>query len=156
MMTKMETIEKERLHRQLIKKFHCLLGKAGIDNDGKLAILSGYGVMSSKQLSNSALIEVCDKIASLGNPRDQEMNALRRRVMASIGGYLRLMGKDESAQLIQGIACRIAGCEDFNRIPAERLRNIYYTFLNKQKDIKVAGDTVNAVLIINRNDQSIN
>jgi hypothetical protein len=35
---------------------------------------------------------------------------------------------------IKQIACRSAQTSAFNRIPIERLRNIYYTFLNKQKD----------------------
>jgi hypothetical protein len=30
----------------LVKKLHVLLGKAGIDNDGKLAILAQYGVVT--------------------------------------------------------------------------------------------------------------
>jgi len=38
--------------------------------------------------------------------------------------------------VIKGIACRASGYDDFNKIPKERLRNLYYAFNNKVKDAK--------------------
>ncbi len=59
--------------------------------------------------------------------------------MAAIGGYLRKIHKESNAEIIKGIACRSTGYQSFfNKIPAERLRNLYNTFRNKQKDMDAA------------------
>ena len=52
-----------------------------------------------------------------------------------VGGYLRKIGRESNAEIIKGIACRATGYQSFNKIPAERLRNVYHAFRNKQKDI---------------------
>ena len=49
----------------------------------------------------------------------------------------RLLTK-ENIEVIKGIACRATGYENFNKIPTERLRNVYNTFLNKQRDHRAA------------------
>ena len=69
------------------------------------------------------------------------MDKLRKAAMASIGGYLRKINRESNAGIIKGIACRSTGYDNFNKIPAERLRNLYHAFRNKQKDI----DAVNTV-----------
>ena len=58
--------------------------------------------------------------------------------MAAIGGYLRRIDREGNAEIIKGIACRSTGYRSFNKIPAERLRNLYNTFRNKQKDMDAA------------------
>ena len=63
------------------------------------------------------------------------MDKLRKRAMAAVGGYLRKIGRESNAEIIKGIACRATGYQSFNKIPAERLRNVYHAFRNKQKDI---------------------
>jgi len=60
--------------------------------------------------------------------------------MASIGGWLRLIGREQNAQVIKAIACRAAKHDNYNDIPVDRLRNLYYSFLNKQEDIKRVGE----------------
>ena len=67
--------------------------------------------------------------------KNDTMDKLRKQVMAAIGGYLRKINRDGNAEIIKGIACRATGYTTFNKIPAERLRNLYNTFRNKQKDI---------------------
>ena len=69
------------------------------------------------------------------------MDKLRKQAMASIGGYLRKTGTESNAGIIKAIAMRATGYDNFNKIPAERLRNLYNAFRNKQKDI----DAVEAV-----------
>jgi len=43
---------------------------------------------------------------------------------------------ESNAAKIKAIACRASSFENFNDIPRERLNNLYYAFLKKQKDFK--------------------
>lgn len=67
---------------------------------------------------------------------ESEMDIWRKRVMASIGGWLKLSRQTSNLQIIKAIACNSTGYDDFNKIPKQRLINIYNTFLDKQRDIK--------------------
>lgn len=123
----------------LIKKFHILLGLAGMtDQEEKTNLLSGYGVTSSKDLSLHDLIDVCDKLEKIVYPDYAEMDKWRKRLIASIGGWLQAMGREQNLAVIKAIACRAAGDENrqFNSIPLERLRSLYYAFGKKTKDVK--------------------
>lgn len=126
----------EILHSKLVKRYHTLATKIGLDKHDKAAIMESYGVESSLDLSVNELLELCAQLEKDSNPRAPELDKLRKQVMASIGGWLRTISQESDAQRIKGIACRATGHKYFNDIPAERLRNIYYTFLNKQKDFQ--------------------
>lgn len=62
----------------------------------------------------------------------------RKLVIAAIGGYFRITGKDnQSLNTILGTACRHAGTKagnSFNNIAVDELRRIYNTFMGKQRD----------------------
>ena len=122
------------IHKKVLKKFHTLCGVCGMTQDEKSALVSSYGVESSADIDTHDLIDLCAMLQEQAGQPD--MNRLRKRAIAAIGGYLRLTGREESMDLIRGIACRATGYENFNQIPAERLRNIYSCFSNKQKDIQ--------------------
>lgn len=127
----------EQNQKWLLRKFHTLCLRLGLDADSKLALISGYGVESSKDLTNSELTELCDRLNDILNPADARTDKLRKRVIAAIGGWLRLIGKgNEGIDYIKGVACRAAGVENFNKISPERLGNIYNMFLKKQRDAK--------------------
>lgn len=134
-MKRIEFIEKTR--RGLVKKLHVLLGLSKIDAQGKLAILAAYGVEHSNELSCDQLIEICDKLDSLqrGGVGD-EMDKSRKRLIAAIGGWLKVAGIAHDIRFIKGIACRASGYADFNKIPIDRLRSLYAAFLHRQKDSK--------------------
>ncbi len=126
------------IHKGLLKKFHTLCSKAGLADWEKRAILEAYDVESSKDLQVHDLIDIFADLGKRLDPRVTEMNKLRKQVMGSIGGWLNLTRQENNAAIIKGIACRVTGHEDFNKIPVERLRNVYNLFLKKQKDYKVA------------------
>ncbi len=124
------------IHRGVQKKYHTLCRALGLSADEKAAIVSSYGVSSSSDMDTHDLVNVC---AALSKRIDEqkgagEMDTLRKRAMAAIGAYLRAVNKPSSAEIIKGIACRATGYESFNKIPKERLRNVYSTFNNKVKD----------------------
>ena len=131
------------IHKKVLKKFHTLCSVCGMTEDEKLALVSSYGVESSADIDTHDLIDLCAKLQEQANP---DLNRLRKRAIAAIGGYLRATGQQESLPLIQGIACRATGYAKFNQIPAERLRNLYSCFSNKQKDIKAVEGLTNEML----------
>ena len=134
-----ETKVMDKIHKDLVKKYHTLAGQLGMTDEDKRALLSQYNVKSSVDLSQHQLIDVC---ACLSREIErqcghQSMDALRKRLIAVIGKYLKACGKSEvSISYIKGVACRSCGIREFNRIPRERLRSLYGAFRIKLKDIK--------------------
>lgn len=134
----------ENIHKGLLKKFHTLCARLGLTGEEKRAIVDSYGVESSADIDTHDLIDICASLSKqLEGDRPDEMDKLRKRVMAAIGGYLRKTQQRSNPEIIKGIACRATGYVRFNKIPAERLRNLYNAFLNKQKDI----DAVDALAV---------
>ena len=123
----------DNLHKQILRKFHTLCSVAGMTADEKAALVSSYGVESSADIDTHDLIDICH---TLDRQVNAETDMLRKRVIAAIGGYLRAIGREESLELIKGIACRAGGYGSFNKIPKERLRNLYSAFSNKRKDFE--------------------
>ena len=121
----------------LIKRFHTLLGKAGMDNEQKLAILAQYGVESSKDLSAYELLELCNKLDKMSNPQLIELDLWRKRLLAAVGGYLKAADvvADNEIVLIKKIACIAAKKTEFNQIPLDRLKGLYNAFKNRESDI---------------------
>ncbi|MDR1370919.1 MAG: hypothetical protein LBJ72_12480 [Dysgonamonadaceae bacterium] len=125
----------ETEQKRLIKKFHAMLGKAKIGTEGKEAILSSYRVESTKDLTVAQLIEACNAIDMYIKPELATLDGFRKRLIASIGGWLRAMNRTENIQIIKAIACRAAQVKTFNEIPLERLRSLYSAFNKKKKDL---------------------
>ncbi|MDD2633961.1 MAG: hypothetical protein PHW82_00510 [Bacteroidales bacterium] len=125
--------------RQLLIKFHTLCKRAGLRPDEKEAIINSYGRFTSRDMTLTELIDAVTKLDELLNPQLLQMDTWRKRVIASIGGYLRLINREQNLQIIKAIACRASAHDYFNDIPKERLINIYNAFINKQKDYKKVG-----------------
>lgn len=132
----MATITQQN-QKWLLKKFHTLCARLNMGADDKLALLGGYGVESSKDLTNEELTQICDRLNDALNPEDAKRDRLRKRVIAAIGGWLRLIGMgDKGVDYIKNVACRAAKTDNFNQISTERLTTIYNMFLKRQKDAK--------------------
>ena len=134
-----ETKVMDKIHKDLLKKYHTLAGQLGMTDEEKRALLAQYKVKSSVDLSQHELVDVC---ACLARELDKihgrdSMDALRKRLIAVIGKYLKACGKSEvNISYIKATACRAAEIKEFNRIPRERLRSLYGAFSIKLKDIK--------------------
>ena len=126
----------DQQQKWLLKKFHTLCTKLGMKDCEKKALIESFGVESSKDLDNHQLIDLVHTLEMKANPKAGEGNQLRKRVIAAIGGWLRVSGREENLDLIKGIACRATGYDSFNKIPNERLRNIYCAFSKKTQDQK--------------------
>ena len=143
----------ETEQKRLIKKFHILLGKANIGEIGKEAILSSYNAESSKDLSIAQLIEACNSLDKILNPKLAELDKHRKRLMGSIGGWLRAMNIRSDGAKIKAIACRASRRDHFNAIPLEQLRSLYAAFNKKQKDLttveRMTGDELDMLMMMN-------
>lgn len=129
----------DKIHNGVLRKFHTLCSRLGLTEEEKRAIVGSYGVESSADIDTHDLIDICASLSKqLEGDKGDEMDKLRKRAMAAIGGYLRKINQTSNTEIIKGIACRSTGYTSFNKIPAERLRNVYNTFRNKQKDIDAA------------------
>jgi len=131
---------KDKQKTSLIKKFHTLLGQLKIDNETKEVILESYGVESSRDLSASQLIDLCDSLDRQARPELGELDRLRKRLMAAIGGWLKSIDRapsnsPEGGELIKAIACRASKYEKFNQIPKNRLVSLYHGFVKMRKDM---------------------
>lgn len=133
-----ETKVMDKIHKDLVKKYHTLAGQLGMTTEERRALLAQYNVDSSVDLSQHQLVDVCACLArelEKIHGRDS-MDALRKRLIAVIGKYLKACGKsDVTISYIKATACRAAGIREFNRIPRERLRSLYGAFMLKLKDI---------------------
>lgn len=132
------TIEKQR--KTLLKKFHALLAEAGMTEDDKMLLLAAYGVESSRDLTFYELIEACNTVENKANPALAERARWRRRVMAAVAEYLRLMGKRTDGAMVRGTICRAAGTDDFYSICTDRLRSLYNAFVKRNRDLRTVAD----------------
>ncbi|MEN6423552.1 MAG: hypothetical protein ABFD76_16560 [Smithella sp.] len=126
----------DKQHKWLIKRYHTLCTQMGMEAHEKAAILQAYNADSSLDLSVQDLQDICSKLEYMLQPDLEKMDLWRKRVMAAIGGWMRVINKDSSSAMIKGIACRASGYEKFNEIPRERLINLYHAFTKKQKDFQ--------------------
>lgn len=122
--------------KSLLRKYHTVCRDLGITDAEKEAMKESFGVDSSRNLTEPQLSFLIDKLLS-GQDYEKTQKSVqdtwRKRVMASVGAWLRLMNKEESPDIIKAIVCRAAGYTNFNKIPVARLRSIYYEFSHKAK-----------------------
>lgn len=139
----------DAIHRNILKKFHTLCSVLGLTDAEKRAIVESYGVESSRDMDTHDLIDVCGKLSAQASERtgSGDMDKLRKRAMAAIGGYLKAVGRESNATVIKGIACRATGHDDFNKIPRERLRNLVAAFNNKVRDARAVNRITDAILL---------
>lgn len=132
----------DAIHRDLLKKYHTLCTVLGMTDADKEATLAAYGVDSSRDLDTHDLIDLCAKLSGEANKKagTDDMDRLRKRVMAAIGSWLKSEGKFANSDIIKGIACRATGHSEFNKIPRERLRNLIGAFNNKVKDAEAVAE----------------
>jgi hypothetical protein len=124
-------IEKKKA---LLRQFHTICHVNGLTTGEKDAILNAHGVDSSTLLSEKQLQDIINCLSN-------DANMWRKRVFASIGAWLRKLNITESPQLIKSIACRASSHDDFNKIPVNQLRKVYYEFVRQAK----ISEAVNAI-----------
>ena len=132
----METlIEKQK--KGLIKKLHTLCGQIGLsEEDRRYILINNYSVQSSRDLEYKDLVELCNRLELDANPQLKKLDENRKRLIASIGAWLRAMSLPENIRAIKSVACRASKRESFNDIPLEQPRSLYAAFNKKRKDLE--------------------
>lgn len=78
--------------------------------------------------------------------RDEQMDRLRKRVIASVAGYFEKAGlymelsRRERLQKIIATACRAAGVDELNDMTEAQMQRVYNEFRRKQKTTEDAED----------------
>lgn len=108
----------DKIHNGVLRKFHTLCSRLGLTEAEKRAIVESFGVESSADIDTHALIDVCASLSKqLEGDKGDQMDKLRKRAMAAIGGYLRKIDKESNAEIIKGIACRSTGYQFSTKYP---------------------------------------
>jgi len=133
---------KTTTHKAQLKRFHTLCSRLGMGTEDKRAIIDSFGYDSSSDMQTNELLQINADLQKLVNPKRDKFDTWRKRVMASIGGWLQTIGKQGDEKYIKAIALRATGnqYESFNKIPMNRLVSLYNNFLRKQQDFKTVGD----------------
>jgi hypothetical protein len=111
---------------KLVRLYHTICTVSHTTEAQQRRIKDSYGVKHISDLPEEKIQNVINEISRIPN-------MWRRRVIASIGGWLRITGKQENIKIIKAIACNASKHDDFNEIPVSRLRDLYNEFLQKQK-----------------------
>lgn len=122
--------------KALLRKYHTVCRDLGITEQEKEAIKESFGVNSSRSLSENQLINLIDRLvkgADQTKTHKSQGDLWRKRTMAAVGAWLRIMNKTEDADTLKAIICRASGFSNFNRIPIGKLRSVYYEFVQKSK-----------------------
>ena len=126
-------------HKRLIKQYHTLASMLAMSEDQRATLLASLGVTSSRELTQSQLIELCSTLSSELAKRDgrNALDPLRKRLIAAIGAYIELIGYQRTnIALIKSIATSAAGVTRYNDIPPHKLRALYGAFTRKARDIR--------------------
>lgn len=126
----------EKQQRLLLKKFHTLCGKAGVNADEKRAMVESYGHDSSKELTVSELVNLCNALDVSMRPDLVQLDKYRKRLIASIFAWCEAMGEKPTMNYVKAIACQAAETDKgFNSIPLGKLQSLYSAFNKKTKDL---------------------
>lgn len=139
----------DKQQKWLLKRFHTACTRLGMSVDEKMELLAAYGVESSADLDSDDLVKICFELEKRLDPAMAELDKWRKRVMASIGGYLEMIDKEQTPELIKGMACRSTKYTEFNSIPLERLKNVYFAFTKRSADCRRAWDQMEKELLCN-------
>jgi len=131
-------MKRQKTKAEMIRWVHILMHELGFDAQDKKALLAEYGVESSNKLSLEELREVCGRLEGARNPLLNEADKWRKRAIAAIGGFLAAGGKEGNINIIKAIALRATECGDFNRIPIDKLRGLYFGFSKQAKVMREA------------------
>lgn len=150
---------KSELWKKLCGRSHSLCSQLGMNEDERRAMLvQSFGVESTSQLKYGDLLVLCDRlenlVSALKNEEDRnldnELDHARKRLIASIGAYLRASNQSESIDIIKAIACRATKAERFNQITVSDLRSLSATFRAKANKVKAQKqDEIKRIAILN-------
>lgn len=136
---------KSELWKKLCGRSHSLCAQLGMsDDERRTMLMQSFGVDTTSKLKYGDLLCLCDRLENLVSARktesdkshDHELDHARKRLIASIGSYLRETRQAENIDVIKAIACRAAKVDRFNEIALADLKCLSATFRAKARTAK--------------------
>lgn len=125
------------------RKFYALLAKFENPDSYKEEILMALSLKSVRDMNVDDLQHAIEALNEL-HPRHPVIeDKWRKRVLASICGWLSLIGRPSTLAYAKALACQATGMASFNEIPVYRMQTLYNAFLKKQEDFKAVGTITN-------------
>ena len=138
--TQIEMVNREHSERnQLLRKFYAIKKQIEFNETLQQELLAVFGKTRLSELTIDELKAACD-VMQLTADKINGLDKSRKRVIAAICNWLMMTGQGEDVKKAKAIAARATGYDHFNKIPVERLNNIYNCFLKKSKDMKSVDD----------------
>jgi len=119
---------------KLIKKYHVLIGKTGMNDDDKRTLLSQWDVTSSKEMSIDQLLQLCNLLEKFTSPEDSELVKWQKWSRDMVKSYGKSLGVNYTDGYAEAIICRSTGKNSFNSISKNRLVGIYNQFKKAKND----------------------
>ncbi|MEI7487949.1 MAG: hypothetical protein WCJ72_11170 [Chryseobacterium sp.] len=91
---------------------------------------------SVRGLTPGELDTLCIKLTERQWKAQKEMDALRKRVIASLFEYCKLTNRPQTIDYVKAMACQFSSNNDFNKISETKLRACYNFFLEQNKRFK--------------------
>lgn len=148
----------KQINKNIVKKYHTMANVLKLSDTDKRNILSGYGVSSSLELTDSQLLEVCGVLQKMIDEKNgtakksAELDRLRKGCIACLCRYIELRGikTNDIVGYAKQIACRSAQRERFNQLTASELHGVmgYFNKLvktwNKAEMVSLEQDMIDA------------
>lgn len=131
------TIPTNSNRRKAIADIHRMKTLLGMSDDEYRVMLSAWGVNSSKDLDDKGLASLRyamhEKTLALHESSSKTLDVWRKRVYGVVGKWLDTCGYTNNAQAIRTIVCRATQRDNFNKIPASELKQVYHSWSRKLK-----------------------
>ncbi len=129
-----------------LKQLMTILSINKVSDEDRAQLVCGWTkgrTTSARELTPSEMDAIVKNFQQAD--KDSE-DAWRKRLLASIYGFLKKMNKKGNEDLVKGIACRAGKVDDFNKIPKQRLVSLYNMFNQMQKDLNFGKMMVNGFI----------
>lgn len=141
--------EEMALRKNLYARLHIAKSQINMSAESYQGFLSSYGVESSTELTTEALRNAVSVLeAEAGNRylegNETEGDIWRKRVIASIFAYYKSTHREANIDFVKATALRASGdYKHFNAIPVQRLRAIYFSFVQLRKTVERGVEIMN-------------
>lgn len=88
---------------------------------------------SARSLTPDELDIICIQLTERQQKVKNEMDTLRKRVIAVLFEYCKLTNRPQTMDYVKAIACRFKAKKDFNKLSKTELQSCYNTFLSENR-----------------------
>lgn len=147
--------------KRLLKRFHTLCSVVGVSEENKEALIGGYGVESSRDMTEVQLEMACRFLEGMQGETMKMLDRQRKSLISAVCSFCQEVDAEgwkaksnrDRIEYAKRVACRAAGVEEFNKIGMTKARSLTYAFNKRRKDMEAvmeeAGRIINGTKEIN-------